>query len=111
MNKMLTRICLVNFRASSTSVVTARSSASRMANPSRFSCSAKTPAASLGLCSSDDRIRRVSLRSVPSIFAGYYEVWGGHWAVGRVSTTGLATLLGLGLLEHSDVQMGSEEHN
>jgi len=49
-------------RASSTSVVTARSSVSRTANQSRFSSNARTPAASHGPFSSDVNTGRVSPR-------------------------------------------------
>ncbi|KAH9845880.1 60S ribosomal protein L24 [Teratosphaeria destructans] len=49
-------------RASSSSAVTARSSVSRTARASRSSSSARTPAASIGLCFAGDRGERVSLR-------------------------------------------------
>jgi hypothetical protein len=52
------------YRASSTSVVTARSSDSRMARPSPCSCSARTPARSHGQLSTAGNTRRVSLRLV-----------------------------------------------
>ena len=55
----------VAYRASSTSVVTARSSVSRTANPSLFSSSARTPVALHGPFSSDVNTRRVSLRYAP----------------------------------------------
>lgn len=50
------------YRASSTSVAIARSSDSRMANPSLCSCNARTLAVSPGPSSSEDNTRRVSLR-------------------------------------------------
>lgn len=46
-------------RASSTSVVIARSSDSRMARPNPSSCSARTPVALHGLSFSEDNTRRV----------------------------------------------------
>lgn len=51
-------------RASSTSVVTARSSVSRTASPSRSSCSARTPARSPGPSFTADSTRREFQRSV-----------------------------------------------
>jgi len=53
-----------NNRASCTSVVTARSSASRTARPSPSSCRGRTPARSHGPPSTDGCTRRVSLRLV-----------------------------------------------
>lgn len=52
------------YRASSSSAVTPRSSASRTESPSPSSSSARTPAASHGLFSSVASTARVSLRSV-----------------------------------------------
>lgn len=52
------------YRASYTSVVTARSSASRMARPSPFSSSARTLARFTGPPCTEGRTRRVSLRLV-----------------------------------------------
>ena len=49
-------------RASSTSVVIARSSDSRMARPNPSSCNARTPVALHGPSFSEDNTRRVSLR-------------------------------------------------
>jgi hypothetical protein len=62
-------------RASSSSVVTARSSVSRTARPSPFSSSARTPARSHGRLCTDGCTRRVSLRLVrtPGI-----ESWSGR---------------------------------
>jgi hypothetical protein len=51
-------------RASSTSVVTARSSDSKMARPNLSSSSARTLVALRGLSFSEDNTRRVSLRYV-----------------------------------------------
>ena len=53
-----------SYRASSTSVVIARSSASRMARPSPYSSSARTHARSPGQPFTDGSTRRVSLRLV-----------------------------------------------
>jgi hypothetical protein len=53
-----------NYRASCTSVVTARSSASRTARPSPCSSRGRTPARSHGRPFTDGCIRRVSLRLV-----------------------------------------------
>jgi hypothetical protein len=50
------------YRESSTSVVIARSSGSRMANPNLYSSSARTLAVLRGPSSSEDSTRRVSLR-------------------------------------------------
>jgi hypothetical protein len=64
------------YRASCSSVATARSSASPPESPSLFSSSARTPAASHGLFSSVASTARVSLRSVAPPFFDYcYIVW------------------------------------
>lgn len=60
------------FRASYTSVVTARSSDSRMASLRACSSSARTPAGSLGPFSSEGNTRRVSLRLVDTIAQSAY---------------------------------------
>ena len=62
-------------RASSTSVVTARSSASRTERPSPFSSSARTLARFTGPLSTEGRTRRVSLRLVAAIHTHDTRCW------------------------------------
>ena len=63
------------YRASFTSVVTARSSASRTARASPFSSSARTLARFTGPLSTEGRTRRVSLRLVAAHFHMHIQRW------------------------------------